>query len=152
MPNGSAHCAIRWATSLLDTKRAAAYGGVHAGWNAGLSGNVYAGMAWNLNADNSNYSKGFTGAALSGPLIGGSIASGNSGTGGGRELSGLVSDRNGITVANVTLGANTGQLVGIGAVTGNVNTTHYSQPLQLGRAPAASTMDDVMMSLRAPCH
>jgi RHS repeat-associated protein len=128
------------------------YGGVHGGWNAGLSGNVYAGMAWNLTADNSNYSEGFTGAALSGPLIGGSIASGNSGTGGGRGLSGLAPNRRGVTVANVTLGANIGELVGLGAFTGNVNTTYYSQPLQLGKAPAASAMDDVMMSLRAPCR
>jgi len=128
------------------------YGSVHGGWNAGLSGNVYAGMAWNLRGDNSNYSKGFPGAARSGPLIGGSLASGNNATGGGRGLSGLVPSGRGVTVANVTLGANIGELVGIGAFTGNVNTTYYSQPLQLGRAPAASAMDDVMMSLRAPCR
>ena len=109
-------------------------------------------MAWNLRGDNSNYSKGFAGAARSGPLIGGSLASGNNATGGGRGLSGLVPSGRGVTVANVTLGANIGELVGIGAFTGNVNTTYYSQPLQLGRAPAASAMDDVMMSLRAPCR
>jgi len=99
------------------------FGGGQIGWAGGVSGSVYSGYVWGLNDSNSNYGGGFTGANA-GAGIGGFAASTSGGlTGGGN---GLKPDGS-VNSAGLSFG---GSLVG--ALSGGLTATNYTDPIQMG--------------------
>jgi RHS repeat-associated protein len=118
------------------------FGGTQIGWNGAASASVYSGAIYGLEADNSNYSKGFTGGNVSLPIGGGVVgigafAGGSSGgfTGGAKGL---------IPGGPVVVGLSAGVSAAYGVGGGTV--THYSKPVQLGKLwPFALNPTDALL-------
>jgi RHS repeat-associated protein len=115
------------------------FGGVQAGWSGGASGSVYTGFVYGLNNSNSNYSGGFTGinAGAGVGLFGASSSGGLTGRGGGIAPNGAVK------VGGAGFG---GSL--IGAFSGGVTVTNYSNPVPLGKYWAFGPLDLLLSGAR----
>ena len=121
-----------------------AFGGVQGGWNGVFSGMLYSGFVYGLNGSNSNYSGGFTGfnggAGLG--VFGASSSGGLTG-----NLQGLVPNGT-VKAGGVSVGASL-----VGAFSGGVTATQYTNPLQLGKnwAFALSPVDELIYDMRQVC-
>ncbi|MDX6403193.1 MAG: hypothetical protein QOH70_648 [Blastocatellia bacterium] len=104
-----------------------AFGGAQVGWNNVATGTGYTGFVWGLNDSNSNYSGGFSGVT-GGGNFGGFAQSSSGGVTNG--VAGMIPNPRGVTV----VGANAGVSFPTGVrVSGGLNATNYTPPLQLGK-------------------